>query len=302
VGILRLKMKTRAINALRDYPDRLFRRVLVAGGFKSLYLSTKIGRHHVYRYKGSGQLPPLVILHGGGDSAGTYMPIMLQLRRSFSEIIAVESVGHGLSGESTQTYTFEAHYQSMNEVLDSLIDSRRPAVMAGNSLGGLTAMKYAIHAPERVRGLFLLSPMGAPMTDEALKDLYGIFTPKNLDGVDLFIDRIYDQLPGVKRAFVRRLTFAWITRQAIQDLVHDTTTEDGISAAELREIRQPVHMICGRSDRIMTPNAIGFFKDNISNLEVSRPNALGHCPHLENPKLVMKELLGFVNGIRPAGT
>lgn len=282
-------------NTLRYYPDRLFRRILVAGGFRSRYINTTIGRHHVYHRKGRGQLPRLVILHGGGDSAGTYLPIMLQSRRNFQEIIAIESVGHGLSDEPKQTYTFDAHYQSINEVLDSLIDSKHPAIIMGNSLGGLTAMKYAIHAPERVRGLFLLSPMGAPMSDEALKDLYSIFTPKNLDGVDLFIDRIYHYLPKAKRSLLRRLTFAWITRQAIQNLVDDTTTDDGISANELHKIIQPVYMICGQSDRIMTPNALGFFRDNIPSLTIDRPSELGHCPHLENPKLITKKLLDFTS-------
>lgn len=281
------------INLLRRYPDRVFKSILVTNGFKSSHIGTAIARRHVYRYKGKGSLPPLVILHGGGDSAGTYWPIMLRLRRYFREIVALEFAGHGLSGEPSQTYTFDAHYQSIYKVLDSLITPEAPAIIAGNSLGALTALKYANHAPERVRGLFLLSPMGAPMTETALKDLYAIFTPKTLDGVDAFIGRIYHHLPRVKRSLVRRLTFAWITRQAIQDLVEATTTDEGISATELHRIKHPVYMIGGRSDRIMTPNAVGFFRQNLSSLTISRPARLGHCPHLENPRLVVNELTQF---------
>lgn len=261
-------------------------------------MTTTVARHHVYHYKGSGSLPTLVILHGGGDSAGTYLPIMLQVKKIFNEVIAIEAAGHGLSDEPTDTYTFAAHYQSMNEVLDSLIGTERSVIILGNSLGGLTAMKYTIHAPKRVQGLFLLSPMGAPMTQGMLDDLYTAFTPVNMSGVDAFMERIYHHLPTLKRPLMRRLTFAWMTRQAIQDLVESTTTREGVTAEELRRIVQPVHMICGQSDRIMTPNSLDFFRENLPSLTISRPSQLGHCPHLENPKMVVRELKNFVAQLR----
>lgn len=287
------KIKTLSVDFFRYYPDRVFRRILVARGFESLYVSTVIARHHVYRYRGKGILPPLVILHGGADSAGTYLPILLRLRNHFQEIIAVEFAGHGLSDEPSSTYTFAAHYQSINEVLDSLIDPTEPAIIAGNSLGGLTAMHYAVHAPNRVRGLFLLSPMGAPMTKAMLEDLYDAFTPKDVTAAAAFAKRVHHHISKAKYHLIARLTFAWITRHAIQDLVHATTVNDGITAADLHKLKLPIYMICGQSDRIMTPNALDFFRQNLPAAEITTPLKLGHCPHLENPKFVADKLRAF---------
>ncbi len=291
-------MKTRSIDLFRYYPDRVFKRILIAGGFKSEYVSTTIARHHVYHYRGKGALPPLIIMHGGGDSAGTFMPVLLRLRRHFQEIIAVEFAGHGLSGEPTGTYTFQAHYHSMNEVLDSLISPDNPAIIVGNSLGGLTAMHYGVRTPGRVKALFLLSPMGAPLTKETLDDLYTAFTFTDLGGAAAFAERVHHHLPKLQYPLLSRLAFAWLTRQAIQDLVRATTVNDGISAADLSTLKMPIYMICGQSDQIMTPNSLEFFRHNLPAATIVTPPKLGHCPHLESPKFIADALRAFAEGLK----
>lgn len=286
-------MKMRTSKLLRYYPDRIFRSILVARGFKSLYIRTKIARHHIYHYKGKGDLPPLVILHGGGDSAGTYLPILLRLKKQFQEIIAVEFAGHGLSDEPINRYTFEAHYQSINEILDTLLDPKRPAIIAGNSLGGLTALRYTVHSPSRVRGLFLLSPMGAPMTSEMLEDLRRAFTPNDVKAAVAFAKRVHHYIPRAKYPILARLVLAWITRQAIQDLVQATTVNDALTAADLQKVKVPTYMICGQSDQIMTLNALDFFRQNLPMAEIITPPKLGHCPHMEKPTFVADMLVLF---------
>lgn len=282
---------------LRYYPDRLARVVLMAAGFRSFFIETSMVKHHVYSYKGKGKLPPLFILHGGADSAATYTPVMLKLRRYFSEITVVEAGGHGLSGEPFAAYTYDAHYTSVFSVLDGLITPMTPAIVLGNSLGALTALHYTLHSPKRVRGLFLNSPMGAPMTEAMLKDLRDIFTPKSISDTAKFTRRVQHRISRMKEPVVNRLTYAWITRRAIMDLIYATTTDDGITAGQLRQIKAPIYMMCGQSDRIMTPNARQFFKDNLPHATITYPAGLGHCPHLEQPKLVVNKVVAFATKV-----
>ncbi|HET9412239.1 MAG TPA: alpha/beta hydrolase [Candidatus Saccharimonadales bacterium] len=282
---------------LRYYPDRLARFVLRFYGYKSFFVETAIVKHHVYSFKDKGSLPPLYILHGGSDSAASYLPVLLRLRHKFSEVVVVEAGGHGLSGELKDPYTFDAHYSSTFTVLDKLIKKGGPAIIFGNSLGGLTALHYAVNSPDRVKGLFLTSPMGAPMTEEMLNDLRDIFTPADLKETAIFTNRVLHKPPLLGAYVVNRLTYIRITQPAIMDLIYATSTDDGISAQQLKAIKAPVFMICGRSDRIITHNACRFFKDNLANATIIRPNAVGHCPHIERPKFLANKVVEFATGL-----
>lgn len=282
---------------LRYYPDRLARSVLRFYGYKSFFVETAIVKHHVYSFKGKGILPPLFILHGGSDSAASYLPVLLRLRRNFSEVVVVEAGGHGLSDELKDPYTFDAHYSSTFSVLDKLIKKGRPAIIFGNSLGGLTALHYAVHSPDRIKGLFLTSPMGAPMTDEMLNDLRDIFTPADLKETAIFTGRVLHKKPLLGASVVNKLTYIRITQPAIMDLIYATTTDDGISAKQLKAIKVPVFMICGRSDRIITHNAYRFFKENLANVTIIRPTALGHCPHIESHKFLVDKVVEFATDL-----
>lgn len=163
----------------------------------------------------------------------------------------------------------------------------------GHSLGGLTAFRYAHHSPERVKKLFLLSSMGAPMSQVALDDLYAAFRITTLKEAETFARRILHEVPSLKLGFVKRLVFAQMKRQAIQSLVEATTTKEGVPAEWLRQIQVPVLIIYGKSDRIATSNSAAFFGQNLPNVVIKEPANIGHCPHLENPRYVLSQLLDF---------
>ncbi len=281
---------------LQDYLAKFSEGVLIRFGFKSFYHTTSIASHHIYSHTGKGQLPPLVILHGGGDSAEAYLPLLIKLRKQFKEIIVVEAPGHGLSGEPQMPYIFADHYQTMTEVLDHFIRPEEPAIIMGHSLGGMTAFHYTHHSPERVKKLFLLSSMGAPMSKASLDDLYAAFRITTLKEAEVFMKRMLHEVPFLKSGFVKRLVLAQMKRQAIQSLVEATTTKEGVPAEWLRQIRVPTMIIYGKSDRIATSNSIDFFSQNLANVVIREPVNIGHCPHLENPKYVLSQLLEFSRG------
>lgn len=102
----------------------------------------------------------------------------------------------------------------------------------------------------------------------------------------------------IKAPIVNRLAYACITRDAIMDLIYATTTDDGVTADELKQIRAPIFMVCGGSDQIMVPNARQFFKDNLPNTTFVYPEGLGHCPHIEKPKFVVDKVVEFATELQ----
>ncbi|MFM7201915.1 MAG: alpha/beta fold hydrolase [Myxococcota bacterium] len=123
-------------------------------------------QHHTLRGQGS----PLVWAHGLYMSAdkdeaffGFFDALAAQHR-----LLTFDARGHGRSSatSSAHDYTFDA----LAADLDGLIEAvelrqssdgagiQQPLALVGGSMGGMTALTYAFHHPERVRRLVLFQP------------------------------------------------------------------------------------------------------------------------------------------------
>lgn len=100
--------------------------------------------------------PPLVLLHGGGDTIGTsFHRILPELARN-RRIVAFERQGYGHTADiAERPFSFEQFADDTVALLDYL---RIPqADLFGFSNGGTVALHVAIAHPERVRKLVLAS-------------------------------------------------------------------------------------------------------------------------------------------------
>ena len=105
-----------------------------------------------------GAGPPLLLVHGGGDAAFEWVPILEDLARRH-RVLAVDRPGHGLADpfDYDGVDVLEHAVVFLREILDALeLDT---VDIAGNSLGGLWSVAFALEHPERVSRLALV---GAP--------------------------------------------------------------------------------------------------------------------------------------------
>ncbi|HWM88774.1 MAG TPA: alpha/beta hydrolase [Kofleriaceae bacterium] len=255
--------------------------LLAAGGVRGRRLDTDVATHHVYLAEGKGPLPPLVLLHGLSDSAASGALIMLHLRRRARRVIAVESAGHGRSGPPLVEYNLERHRASMTQVLDALLDE--PAVFVGNSLGGATAIHYALERPERVRALLLTSPVGGAVEQEVIDDLRRTFSPRTLADARALVDRLFHR-PGRLAPLVARLVLARTGSRAVCDLIRNFGPADAFTPEELARLRAPLHLMWGRSERLLPPAMLAYFRAHLpASAVITEPDDFGHCPHLDAP-------------------
>lgn len=107
------------------------------------------------REEGPENAPPLILVHGFVYSLETWDGWAKTLSGDY-RVIRYDLLGHGLTGPDPQKrYSPQERALFMGELLDALgIES---AYVAGNSLGGLAAWRFAAMQPERVRGLILVS-------------------------------------------------------------------------------------------------------------------------------------------------
>lgn len=82
----------------------------------------------------------------------TYEPVLAQLSRSF-QVWAVDPRGHGRSTWTPGGYSWSSFGADMTVFLDEAVG--RPAIVSGNSSGGLIALWCAADLPDRVRAIVL---------------------------------------------------------------------------------------------------------------------------------------------------
>jgi pimeloyl-ACP methyl ester carboxylesterase len=103
---------------------------------------------------GNTHLPPMVLLHGGAQSAHSWDFFALALRDHF-HVVAVDQRGHGDSDWSEAgDYDAPFHVADLAHFTDLLGIDR--FVLVGLSMGGRNAYSFAAHHPQRVERLVIV--------------------------------------------------------------------------------------------------------------------------------------------------
>jgi pimeloyl-ACP methyl ester carboxylesterase len=114
------------------------------------------GYRRVYRIAGSG--PPLLLIHGIGDSSATWRTVLPALARKHT-VIAPDLLGHGMSAKPRADYSVAAYANGVRDLLGVLNIDR--VTLVGHSLGGGVAMQFAYQFPEKTERMVLVAGGGA---------------------------------------------------------------------------------------------------------------------------------------------
>ncbi len=274
--------------------DHAHARWLALRGYEQHHLRTSAGRVHALSAQGHGAGAPLVVLHGLASAANHY-EVVLEAGRGFaSSVIGIDLLGHGNSERPTQP-TFEALEQALVESVDLLLDrcGAKSLLLFGNSLGGAAAIRYASTRPERVRGLFLVAPGGAPLGEADRQALLRRFALDSHGDALRFVDALFDK----PHAF--RQVLAWGTRRRFGDrtvraLLAAHAADNFLCAEELGRLTMPIHLLWGQADRILPASQLRFFEQHLPRHAVIEQVAhFGHVPHLDRPTEVIARLRAF---------
>jgi non-heme chloroperoxidase len=105
-------------------------------------------------WPGRDDLPPVLLLHGGGQTRHSWARTAQRLSGAGRPALALDLRGHGDSQWAPdRDYTLDAFVADVLAVIDTL---DRPPVLVGASLGGMTALQLAGEHPGAVEGLVLV--------------------------------------------------------------------------------------------------------------------------------------------------
>jgi pimeloyl-ACP methyl ester carboxylesterase len=133
--------------------------------YKEGFIQTGKIKLHYLDWGGSG--PPLILLHGLGDSPCLFEGIADSLQKNF-RIVAYSKRGHGYSEAIDSIYDTATLAEDLKILLDSL--SVEKANLLGWSMGGNEITEFAIRYPERTDKLIYLES-GYDLSDEAFQTI-----------------------------------------------------------------------------------------------------------------------------------
>lgn len=116
-------------------------------------LAVKNARLHYLR-TGNGGKPPLVLVHGFSDNVRCWLQTALDLEDSY-DIIMPDARGHGLSSRVQPGEPLDM-VADLAGIIQSL-ELHRP-IVAGHSMGAMTAFQLGVRYPEIPRALILEDP------------------------------------------------------------------------------------------------------------------------------------------------
>jgi pimeloyl-ACP methyl ester carboxylesterase len=155
----------------------------------------------------AAEAPPVLLVHGIGDSADTWADAARGLARTY-RVLVPDLLGHGASDKPRADYSVAGYANGLRDLLDALGIAR--VSLVGHSLGGGVALQFAYQYPARCAGLVLVSTGGVG------REVHPALRVMSLNGTDLLLRLV--RVPGA-----RRVGRAWAaaTRWAGTDVGHD---------------------------------------------------------------------------------
>jgi len=118
------------------------------------------GPTHVARFGGPADAPRALLVHGAGGSLLDFLPLAPELRQRL-DLYAVDLPGSGRSPRAGRSPSIAGGAALLDRVVRDVVGE--PALLIGNSLGGIMALEFAVRHPAQVTGVVLLNatqPLG----------------------------------------------------------------------------------------------------------------------------------------------
>lgn len=271
----------------------------------SRFVDLPSGLHVHYQDEGHGSLPPLVLLHGFGDSYTTWDGWVRELGGHF-RIIRLDFAGHGLT-RAPCDYVLRG--DALAEFVDAFaarLDLPQFAV-AGSGMGGSVAWQLALRHPARINALILVDAAGFPNEQppatlpfdyRIARFRLGRALLRNIDNRPLIEELlkadVYD-----KSVITPALVDHWAELQRAPGhrailMSADPTTLNSASAPVLQYLQAPTLVITGDSDVVVEPASARKLAAAIPGAKLIVYPHVGHLPQIEIPQRSAADVAAFL--------
>lgn len=278
------------------------------------------GKHDInYIELGDKSKPALILIHGFGASSFHFRYNLPVLARDF-HVFAFCKLGFGLSDKPITEYSAEIWRDQAADFLKEVV--QKPAVLAGNSLGGFTSLYTAAteEVQPLVRGVVLLNSAGRfrppPGEQEEVKETNkyvamlrdavqraviaaSFVVTKQPQRIEQILRQVYPiATDQVDAKLVESIRFPSLDPNA-SEVFYRVIKKNGAGPVNvynddlLEKAECPILLCWGESD----PWIVSATADKIQKLKPSCSRVsidAGHCPHDEQPEAVNDAIRDFM--------
>ena len=265
-----------------------------------------------FRDEGNFEKPVIVLLHGFNGSLFNFEKLVPLLADDF-RLISIDLPGFGLTGATASSnYTTEGFMEVVTKLTEELRINKFS--IAGNSMGGGVAWRYALQNPNKIESLILLASSGVGTKEDREK-----FEERERN--QPFVWRLLDS--AVLKKFLHYYTPKFFATEALKRSVfdqkfanyehamqfHDLVLLEGSRNAilsmtmggrramygpeALSEIVAPTLVIHGEEDNIINVKRSLIFKENMNKVKLKIYPEIGHLPMYEDPIRTARDIREF---------
>ena len=255
-----------------------------------------------------GQGAPLVILHGLFGTLDNWQTLARRWADAGHRVLSVDLRNHGRSFH-TEEHSYSLMAQDVLALFDHLGLDPSTTTLLGHSMGGKTAMRFALDNPGRLARLVVvdIAPGHSDMhhQDNILAGLNAVplTTLENRQQADEALARHIPQ-PGVRQFLLKNLyrqddnSFAW--RQNLTALTRHLA-EIGAEINGAQPFLKPALFIRGgKSDYVTTEDKLYHIPALFPNSQVETVVDAGHWVHAEKPDEVFALVQAFIDSSQAA--
>ncbi len=263
-------------------------------------------------YRKFGEGTPIIILHGLYGSSDNWVTIGRALSSQY-EVWLLDQRNHGKSPHS-QEHTYQSMQSDLAEFMSD--HNLEQAIIIGHSMGGKTAMKFAIENPDKILSLivvdiapksykFALNIKSETLNHKSIMesmldiDFTGITNRKELE--DLMTNKIRNRkirqfiLKNVKRqdnnAYGWQLNLEVLYKhlEYILDGFSDSTTNIGYEITGF-----PILFVKGEESQYITVDDKERIRSIFPYADIVSIENAGHWLHAEEPEQLLKTINSFL--------
>jgi len=252
--------------------------------------------------------PVFVLLHGFGDHAGTWTPVLTELERLGHRAVALDLPGFGECEATDEGPMLPQLDAFLAAAIEHWTVDGVPPIVVGNSLGGVMAIRAAqTGAP--VSGIVPVSPAGYghvwfidvlekfawvnPLLFTPVVPM-SVFRRLTAAGYAWAAGGSAPVLPGIARAAAAHFRSGADVKRIFGSAPHLLAE---IRAAERTPVGVPCLIIWGRHDRLTKVSGAAKLQPLAAEAELVVLEDCGHCSQVQRPDLVAAQLVGFADSL-----
>ena len=248
-------------------------------------------------FKESGQGRAVILLHGLFGSSDNWHHIALRLAESF-QVFAVDQRNHGQSPHSD-----EMDYPLMAVDVNEFMAARglETAVVIGHSMGGKTAMQFALQFPQRVEKLIVadMAPRAYAPTHEKIFAAQLALDLKSFSTRQQIEDALAPEIPDLvlRRFLLKNLgrnsagEFFW--KINLRGLAENSPQLRGL-ISHPKPFAGPTLFIRGGKSDYLNPEDESLMRELFPQAEIQTIAGAGHWVHADAPEAFLRLALDFL--------